>query len=62
MTRRKMTTFVTALTMAVGTSALLAGPAQAAPECRGATGVIRCTPDRISCILHSSLRPQNDCL
>ncbi|HVF53848.1 MAG TPA: hypothetical protein VNC78_09630 [Actinomycetota bacterium] len=63
MTRRKIASFVTALTIAVASPALFAAPAQAAPDCRGASGIIRCTPDRISCLLRSlSLPPQDNCL
>ncbi len=61
MTRKKIATFVSAFTIAAVSSALVATPAQAAKECRGATGVIQCTPDRIACILNGSLPPQNSC-
>ena len=39
-----------AVAFAISGSMLFVPNAQAAPECRGATGIIRCTPDRINCL------------
>jgi hypothetical protein len=51
---------VLALATAVSASMLFAPQAQAAPECRGASGVIRCNSDRISCLVNGGKLP--DCL
>ena len=49
-----------AVTVAIAGSMLFAPQAHAAKECQGATGVIRCNSDRISCLINGG-KPQ-DCL
>jgi hypothetical protein len=49
-----------AVTVAVAGSMLFAPQANAAKECQGASGVIRCNSDRISCLTNGGKLP--DCL
>ena len=49
-----------AVTVAIAGSLLFAPQANAAKECQGASGVIRCNSDRISCLINGGKLP--DCL
>ena len=61
MTLKKMRVAL-AFAVALGSSVLFAPQAQAAPECQGASGVIRCNSDRISCLVGGEWSTPRTCL
>ena len=61
MTFKKMRVAI-AFAVALGSSLRFAPPAQAAPDCRGASGVIRCNADRISCLAGGEWATPQSCL
>ena len=51
-----------AVTVALAGSMVFAPPASAAPDCRGASGIIRCNSDRISCFIGGEWRDPRECV
>ena len=49
----------TVLGLVVVAGSIFAAPAQAAPECQGASGVVQCWPERVrECISNLALPPR----
>ena len=57
--KKRVTQSVAAFVLVLGAGSVFAPAAHAAPECRGATGVIQCWDDRVrECISNLSLPPR----
>jgi hypothetical protein len=59
MTKTRIVRVIAIATLILGLSPAFAPAAEAAPECRGATGIVQCWPERVrECVKNLALPPE----